>query len=194
MNCFTESARSSRLFEPYVREIITLGTPIIGGPKYTSVANRFAKIAKLDLDEFEQEVHERNSIGIKQPVTSIYSKADGVVGWKASIDIYNKQARNMRVNSSHFRLGANGEVIATSDDTVVVEGNHYFPRSSVNDSFLKPSSRTSVCPWKGTASYYTLSVDDNDNPDAAWYYERPKDAAKQIAGRVAFWNGVQVVE
>ena len=105
------SAReAARLFEPYVREVITLGTPIIGGPKYTSVANRFAESAKLDLDEFEKEVHERNSIGIKQPVTSIYSKADGVVGWRASIDTYNKQARNIRVNSSHFGLGANGKV------------------------------------------------------------------------------------
>jgi len=101
---------AARLFEPYVREIITLGTPIIGGPKYTLAANSFAKSAKLDLDEFEKEVHERNSIGIKQPVASIYSKADGVVGWQASIDIYNKQARNIRVNSSHFGLGANGEV------------------------------------------------------------------------------------
>ena len=100
----------ARLFEPYVREVITLGTPIIGGPKYTAVASRFAEIAQLDLDEFEKEVHERNSLGIKQPVTSIYSKADGVVGWRASIDIYNEQARNIRVNSSHFGLGANGKV------------------------------------------------------------------------------------
>ena len=105
------SAReAARLFEPYVREVITLGTPIIGGPKYTSVANRFAESAKLDLDAFEREVHERNSVGIKQPVTSIYSKADGIVGWQASIDTYNKQANNIQVNSSHFGLGANGKV------------------------------------------------------------------------------------
>ena len=105
------SAReAARLFEPYVREVITLGTPIIGGPKYTTVAARFAKSANLDLDAFEREVHERNSIGIKQPVTSIYSKADGVVGWRASVDVYNKQANNIRVNSSHFGLGANGKV------------------------------------------------------------------------------------
>ena len=105
------SAReAARLFEPYVREVITLGTPIIGGPKYTSVANRFAESAQLDLDAFEREVHERNSVGIKQPVTSIYSKADGIVGWQASIDTYNKQAKNIQVNSSHFGLGANGKV------------------------------------------------------------------------------------
>lgn len=101
---------AARLFEPYVREVITLGTPIIGGPKYTAAAARFAKQAKLDLDEFEKEVHARNSIGIRQPVTSIYSKADGVVGWRASVDIYNKQAQNIRVRSSHFGLGANGKV------------------------------------------------------------------------------------
>lgn len=105
------SAReAARLFEPYVREVITLGTPIIGGPKYTSVGHRFAKSVNLDLDEFEKEVHARNSIGIKQPVTSIYSKADGVVGWRASVDIYNRQANNIQVNSSHFGLGANGKV------------------------------------------------------------------------------------
>lgn len=105
------SAReAARLFEPYVREVITLGTPIIGGPKYTSVGRRFADMANLDLDAFEKEVHQRNSIGIKQPVTSIYSKADGVVSWQASVDTYNRQARNIEVSSSHFGLGANGKV------------------------------------------------------------------------------------
>jgi hypothetical protein len=105
------SAReTARLFEPYVREVITLGTPIIGGPKYTSVGRRFAEMANLDLDAFEMEVHRRNSIGIKQPVTSIYSKTDGVVSWRASVDSYNPQARNIEVKSSHFGLGANGRV------------------------------------------------------------------------------------
>lgn len=88
----------------------------------------------------------------------------------------------------------NEQVIAESDDTVVVEGNHYFPSASVNESFLQPSDKTTICPWKGTANYYTLSVEGVDNPDAVFYYARPKDAAKQIAGRVAFWRGVQVVE
>ncbi len=88
----------------------------------------------------------------------------------------------------------NDAVIAESNDTVVVEGNHYFPRDSVDDSLLKPSDTTSVCSWKGTANYYTLSVDGAANTDAAWYYWAPKSAARQIAGRVAFWRGVQVVE
>ncbi len=88
----------------------------------------------------------------------------------------------------------NGETIAESDDTVVVEGNHYFPLSAVAESFLKQSDKTTVCPWKGTANYYTLSVGGDENVDAAWYYAEPKAAAKQIAGRVAFWRGVQVVE
>ena len=101
---------AARLYEPFVREVITLGAPIIGGPKYTAVARRFAESAKMDLDEFEKEVHARNSIGLKQPVTSIYSKLDGVVGWQASVDVYNPQARNIRVNSSHFGIGVNGRV------------------------------------------------------------------------------------
>jgi len=88
----------------------------------------------------------------------------------------------------------NDEVIAESDDTVVVEGNHYFPLSSVNESLLKSSEKTTSCPWKGTANYYTLSVAGNENKDAAWYYAAPKDAAKQIAGRVAFWKGVTITE
>jgi pimeloyl-ACP methyl ester carboxylesterase len=101
---------TARLFDPCVREVITLGTPIIGGPKYTVAAERYAEQANLDLDEFEKEVHARNSAGIRQPVTSIYSKLDGVVGWRASIDIYNAHARNIEVNSSHFGIGANGRV------------------------------------------------------------------------------------
>ena len=86
----------------------------------------------------------------------------------------------------------NGKVIAESDDTVVVERNHYFPRESVVDAYLVESETESVCPWKGTASYYSLSVDGKLNPDAAWYYPSPKDAAQQVTDRVAFWNGVRV--
>ena len=86
----------------------------------------------------------------------------------------------------------NGTVIAESDDTVVVENNHYFPRASLNDEYVRPSSTTSVCPWKGTASYYSLEIDGQTNADAVWYYPEPKDAAKQITDRVAFWKGVQV--
>ncbi|MAS55994.1 DUF427 domain-containing protein [Nocardioides sp.] len=88
----------------------------------------------------------------------------------------------------------NGTVIASSDDTVVVEGNHYFPADSVDRSLLRDSSTTSVCPWKGTASYYSLEVDGRTNTDAAWFYPTPKDAAVEIADRVAFWKGVDVTE
>lgn len=86
----------------------------------------------------------------------------------------------------------NGTVIAESDDTVVVENNHYFPRASLKDEYVRPSATTSVCPWKGTASYYSLEVDGQTNADAVWYYPEPKDAAKQITDRVAFWKGVTV--
>lgn len=86
----------------------------------------------------------------------------------------------------------NGVVVAQSEDTVIVEGNHYFPRSSVRADLLRESSLTSVCPWKGTASYYSLEVDGQTNPDAAWYYPTPKDAAGQILDRIAFWKGVEV--
>ena len=86
----------------------------------------------------------------------------------------------------------NGKVIASSEDTVVVEGNHYCPIDSVTDGVLTLTDTQSVCPWKGTASYYSVVVDGDTNTDAAWYYPEPKDAAKEIAGRVAFWRGVQV--
>jgi uncharacterized protein (DUF427 family) len=86
----------------------------------------------------------------------------------------------------------NGATIASSDETVIVEGNHYFPIDSVDKSLLVPSDMTSVCPWKGTASYYSLDVDGKINPDAVWYYPAPKDAAKQITDHVAFWHGVEV--
>jgi len=86
----------------------------------------------------------------------------------------------------------NGTTIAESDDTVVVEGNQYFPPESVNRDYLTASDTTSVCPWKGTASYYTVTVDGQENPAAAWYYPAPKDAAAQIRDHVAFWHGVTV--
>ena len=86
----------------------------------------------------------------------------------------------------------NGAVIAESPDTVVVEGNHYFPRSSVDEAVLEPSDHTSVCPWKGSANYFTVNVNGERNVNAAWYYAEPKDAAAQVKGRVAFWKGVKV--
>ncbi|KPF80138.1 hypothetical protein IP78_07580 [Brevundimonas sp. AAP58] len=86
----------------------------------------------------------------------------------------------------------NGAVIADSDDTVVVEGNHYFPRDAVDPAVLRPSSTTTVCPWKGTASYHSIVVDGKENRDAAWFYPEPKSAAAEIADRIAFWKGVEV--
>ncbi len=86
----------------------------------------------------------------------------------------------------------NGVVVAESDDTVVVEGNHYFPQESLRREFFAESDTRTVCPWKGTASYYSLHVDGSTNPDAAWTYPDPKSAAAEIRGHVAFWRGVTV--
>lgn len=88
----------------------------------------------------------------------------------------------------------NGQVVADSEQTVVVEGNHYFPPESLKTEFFQPSETETVCAWKGTANYYTLIVAGKSNPDAAWVYRTPKPAAKQIAGYVAFWKGVQIEE
>jgi uncharacterized protein (DUF427 family) len=86
----------------------------------------------------------------------------------------------------------NGQVVAESDATVVVEGNHYFPPAAIRREFFAPSATHTHCGWKGEASYYTLKVNGKENPDAAWYYPTPKEAARQIAGYVAFWRGVEV--
>jgi uncharacterized protein (DUF427 family) len=86
----------------------------------------------------------------------------------------------------------NGAVIAQSDDTVVLEGNHYFPESSLNRDFVTFSNHRTSCPWKGQASYYSLLVNGELNSDAAWYYPDPKPEAEEIKGRVAFWKGVQI--
>ena len=86
----------------------------------------------------------------------------------------------------------NDQVVAESDHVETVEGNAYFPPDSVNRDYVKASPRTSICPWKGTASYYTVVVDGKENADAAWYYPEPKDAAANIKDHVAFWKGVTV--
>jgi len=83
--------------------------------------------------------------------------------------------------------------LAESSDTIVIEGNHYFPPGSVNKECFKESDTHSTCPWKGLASYYTIVVNGEENEDAAWYYPEPKEAAKEIKGYVAFWKGVEVV-
>jgi uncharacterized protein (DUF427 family) len=86
-----------------------------------------------------------------------------------------------------------GHVIAESDDTVVVEGNHYFPASSLKREYVLESNHRSSCHWKGQARYYSLLVDGDLNPDAVWYYPEPKEGAEMVRDRVAFWKGVQVV-
>ena len=86
----------------------------------------------------------------------------------------------------------NGTLLVESDDTVVVERNHYFPVEAVAASVLQPSDKHTWCPWKGTASYFDVVVDGKVNDGAAWYYPEPKEAAKEIAGRVAFWRGISV--
>jgi uncharacterized protein (DUF427 family) len=85
-----------------------------------------------------------------------------------------------------------GKLIAESDHCVAVEGNQYFPASAVKNEYLKSSSHTSVCPWKGTAHYYHLEVDGLRNENAAWFYPEPKQAAAEIKDRIAFWRGVRV--
>jgi uncharacterized protein (DUF427 family) len=86
----------------------------------------------------------------------------------------------------------NGVTIAESDDIVKVEGNAYFPASSLDRSLLRESAHHTTCPWKGTASYYTIAAGGQENKDAAWFYPEPKEAAKEIKGRVAFWKGVTI--
>ena len=86
----------------------------------------------------------------------------------------------------------NGKVLAESDNTEIVEGNHYFPPESLHQEYFQPSDKHTACPWKGLASYYTVVVDGKVNQDAAWYYPDPKPAARQIKDRVAFWRGVEV--
>jgi uncharacterized protein (DUF427 family) len=88
----------------------------------------------------------------------------------------------------------NGAVIAESDETITVDGNHYFPPNAVNSTLLRDSHHTTVCGWKGTARYYSIEVDGETNPNAAWYYPHPKPAADEITGRVAFWKGVELVD
>jgi uncharacterized protein (DUF427 family) len=86
----------------------------------------------------------------------------------------------------------NGATLAESDDTVVVEGNHYFPVTSIRCEYFHKSRTHTHCPWKGEASYYDIEIDGQVNKDAAWYYPDPSEAAKQIKDRVAFWKGVEI--
>ena len=93
-----------------------------------------------------------------------------------------------------MRATWNGAVLAESDRTIVIEGNHYFPPDSVDATYLQESTRRSTCPWKGEGHYYHVVVGGETNRNAAWFYPEPKEAAKEIAGYIAFWKGVEVVE
>jgi len=88
----------------------------------------------------------------------------------------------------------NNIVLAESDDTILVEGNHYFPPEALHKEHFKTSDKHTTCPWKGEASYYTLHADGHENTDAAWFYPAPKEAAAKIKNYVAFWKGVKVIE
>lgn len=88
----------------------------------------------------------------------------------------------------------NGQLLAESDETIVVENNHYFPEESINKEFFKESGTHTICPWKGEASYYSLEVAGEENKDAAWYYPTPSELAKTIKNHVAFWKGVEIRE
>ena len=98
-----------------------MGTPLIGGPKYTSIGSLYAMREGLDMDAFELEVHARNSIGLTQPLTVIYSKSDGIVGWQAARDVYNEQARNLEVRSTHFAMGGHPKIWRIIADTLASE-------------------------------------------------------------------------
>ena len=87
----------------------------------------------------------------------------------------------------------NDTIIAESDDTVVVEGNHYFPSDSIKSEFFSKTETNTSCPWKGMASYYSVTVNGKTNTDCAWYYPLPSKEAEKLKDRVAFWNGVQVI-
>jgi uncharacterized protein (DUF427 family) len=110
-------------------------------------------------------------------------------GWLKEIGTkYNIASRRNKAMKATWE----NEVLADSNDTIVIEGNHYFPPESINRTYFQTSDYHTVCPWKGTASYYDVVVDGKVNKDAAWYYPEPKDAAKQIREYVAFWKGVKV--
>jgi len=93
-----------------------------------------------------------------------------------------------------FKAIWNGQVIAESDRTVLVEGNHYFPIESIAADYFRSSSSHTFCPWKGQANYFDLNVDGQVNRDGAWYYDEPSNAARVIKGHTAFWKGVEVVQ
>jgi uncharacterized protein (DUF427 family) len=100
----------------------------------------------------------------------------------------------IQLKKSTMKAIWNNQIIAESNDTIVIEGNHYFPAASISKNYFKKTDTHTVCPWKGTASYYSIEVDGAINKDAAWYYPKAKEMAKNIENYVAFWKGVEVTK
>ena len=118
---------------------------------------------------------------------------DDALYWYSKAPTVKKRIASILTEVIHMPKATwNGAVIAETDHVEKVEGNYYFPPESIKKEFLKPSDTTSVCPWKGTANYYSLEVEGETNLDAAWYYAAPKEAAMQIKHYVAFWRGVKI--
>jgi uncharacterized protein (DUF427 family) len=120
----------------------------------------------------------------------VFGLCDWIISQRPKTKDQRLKTKDQRRNT--LKATWNGTVLAESDDTVVVEGNHYFPPDSLNKEFFEPSETHTICPWKGEASYYNVVVDGAVNKDAAWYYPEVKPAAKEIKNRVAFWRGVKV--
>ncbi len=134
--------------------------------------------------------------GVKQGLIALNINGDTNPRGSREINHRNPErlGRNSGQNKSIMKAIWNNQVIAESDDTILIENNHYFPADSIRKEYFKPSETHSTCPWKGLASYYSLEVDGKENKDAAWYYPEPKELAQQIKGYVAFWKGVEVVD
>ena len=131
---------------------------------------------------------------VRISVASFTQNRDIRQGVRAGIHLlrWERVGRNARINPVMAKATWNGKVIAESDTTEMVEGNLYFPESSLKREYFRPSSTISTCPWKGQARYYSLLVDGQENQDAAWYYPDPKPAARNVKNHVAFWRGVEV--
>jgi len=147
---------------------------------------RYAFINKIKI-KFKKNI--KNIFGVFRIKIAKQKVANAIVIYSVDMHIFIKNYKPILMKALW-----NNQVIAESNDTVVVENNHYFPKSSVKAEYLKDSNTHSTCPWKGFASYYTLEIDGKQNPDAAWYYPEPKEAAANIKDYVAFWKGVKITE
>ena len=108
--------------------------------------------------------------------------------------LYRRQGKMSALEDHCMKAIWKDEVLAESDETIVVEGNHYFPPKSIHSQFFRKSNTKTMCVWKGVASYYDIVVNGSTNKDAAWFYAAPSDAASQIKNYVAFWRGVQITK